>query len=104
MSRSGGSEDDYEGSYTGAMPPLPDVGRVDLGKLAPLYGLPPVASDEPEYLKFDVKGRGYFERLFYNTGAAYMIGACLCGFARVCKQQQEEEAAAEEAMEEGAKE
>ena len=67
------NDDDYSTPYTGAVPALPDVGRVDLGRLRPVYGLP-AADSEPDYLKFDVKGRGYFERLFFNTGASYLIG------------------------------
>lgn len=41
---------------------LPDPGAV---------GLP----SSPEYLRYNVRGRSWHERMFYNAGTMYMLGA-----------------------------
>ncbi len=45
--------------------------NVDLRTVAPLYG---VASEEPEYLDYDIKGRGVVERMFLYSGTSYLSG------------------------------
>ena len=40
--------------------------------LAPMVGLS--AGDEPDYLDYDIKGRGFFEKMFWHCGASYLLG------------------------------
>ncbi len=56
------------------MPTLLDPKTVDLGSLAPLYGLKGDPGYEPEYLDYNMKGRGFFEKLTYNVGYMYLLG------------------------------
>ena len=32
------------------------------------------AGDEPDYLDYDIKGRGFFEKMFWHCGASYLLG------------------------------
>lgn len=57
---------------------LPGVDRIDPRKLAPIYGLQTHAS-EPEYLKYNIKGRDIFGRLFFNSGVAWLGGFSVAG-------------------------
>ena len=34
--------------------------------------------DEPDYLDYDYKGRPYHEKLFFNSGLAYLSGRSVC--------------------------
>lgn len=46
--------------------------NIDLRSVAPLYG---VASDEePDYLDYDIKGRGTVEKMFLYSGTSYLTG------------------------------
>ena len=45
---------------------------IHLGTLAPMVGLS--AGDEPDYLDYDIKGRGFFEKMFWHCGASYLLG------------------------------
>lgn len=52
----------------------PSIDDIDLSTIAPMYGLS--NGEEPEYLDFDIKGRSFVEKLFYNSGCLYLLG---CG-------------------------
>ena len=43
---------------------------VDIGQLGSMFGVQ--TRSEPDYLEYDIRGRGYMERLFFNCGASYL--------------------------------
>uniref|UniRef100_A0A7S3ZJU0 Mitochondrial import inner membrane translocase subunit TIM22 n=1 Tax=Pelagomonas calceolata TaxID=35677 RepID=A0A7S3ZJU0_9STRA len=43
---------------------------VDIGQLGSMFGVQ--TRNEPDYLEYDIRGRGYMERLFFNCGASYL--------------------------------
>ena len=43
---------------------------VDIGQLGSMLGVQ--TRNEPDYLEYDIRGRGYMERLFFNCGASYL--------------------------------
>jgi import inner membrane translocase subunit TIM23 len=45
---------------------------IDLSTVAPMLGVS--AGDDPDYLDYDIKGRGFFEKLFFQCGSSYLIG------------------------------
>ena len=48
------------------------TGNVDLRTVAPLYGV--ASEEEPDYLDYDIKGRGTVERMFLYSGSSYLTG------------------------------
>ncbi|KAJ8601701.1 hypothetical protein CTAYLR_003208 [Chrysophaeum taylorii] len=50
--------------------------EIDVGALAPMFG---VRGSEPEYLEYDIRGRGLFERMFFNCGASFLVGMTIGG-------------------------
>ena len=64
---------------------IPGVDRIDLKKLGPIYGLQaPTNSSEPDYLKYNIKGRDIGGKIFFNSGLAWLggfAGAGAYGFA-----------------------
>ncbi len=56
------------------LPTALDPKTVDLGSLAPLYGLKGDPNYEPEYLDYNMKGRSLFEKFTYNCGYMYLLG------------------------------
>ena len=43
---------------------------VDIGQLGSMFGVQ--TRNDPDYLEYDIRGRGYTERLFFNCGASYL--------------------------------
>jgi hypothetical protein len=41
--------------------------------VAPLYGV--ASEEEPDYLDYDIKGRGTVEKMFLYSGSSYLTGA-----------------------------
>jgi len=60
------------------LPPLPSVNNINPALFAPLYGQRPILK-EPEYLDYNVRGRSWIERTFYNVGTSYLVGNLLGG-------------------------
>ncbi len=56
------------------LPTALDPNTVDLGSLAPLYGLKGDPNYEPDYLDYNMKGRGLAEKYPYNSGYMYLLG------------------------------
>ena len=52
---------------------------VDTRAVAPMFGSSGRSDDDVEYLDYNKKGRGWSERMFYNTGMAYGAGVILGG-------------------------
>mmetsp|Transcript_22597 Transcript_22597/g.77789 ORF Transcript_22597/g.77789 Transcript_22597/m.77789 type:complete len:170 (+) Transcript_22597:116-625(+) len=53
---------------------------IDVSQLGSMFGVR--TSAEPDYLEYDIRGRGYLERCFFNCGISYlggMIGGGLYG-------------------------
>mmetsp|Transcript_12806 Transcript_12806/g.16825 ORF Transcript_12806/g.16825 Transcript_12806/m.16825 type:complete len:189 (+) Transcript_12806:95-661(+) len=71
------ADDPYRSGDSGP-PPLPLGGDLDLGSLAPVFGVQGGAP-EPDYLDYDIKGRGLIEKMFCNVGIAYLSGTLLGG-------------------------
>jgi import inner membrane translocase subunit TIM23 len=46
--------------------------------VAPIFGVP-TQLPGPEYLEYNITGRTWAERMFYNTGTMYLIGIVLGG-------------------------
>eukprot|EP00607_Mallomonas_marina_P007263 CAMPEP_0182417154 /NCGR_PEP_ID=MMETSP1167-20130531/1564_1 /TAXON_ID=2988 /ORGANISM="Mallomonas Sp, Strain CCMP3275" /LENGTH=175 /DNA_ID=CAMNT_0024590493 /DNA_START=150 /DNA_END=674 /DNA_ORIENTATION=- len=67
---------DNEGS---ARRSIPEVDKIDFKKLSPIYGLQPSGSSEPEYLKYNEKGRDITGKMFFNTGVAWLGGFACAG-------------------------
>eukprot|EP00952_Eustigmatos_sp_NYUAD-ZCMA_P004612 20299-Eustigmatos_ZCMA.PRE.1 len=67
-----GEGGDGGGAYGGSMPKIDlyGTGNVDLRTVAPLYGV--TSEEEPEYLDYDIKGRGTIERMFLYSGTSYL--------------------------------
>lgn len=42
--------------------------------MAPLYGV--TSDEEPDYLDYDIKGRGTLEKMFLYSGSSYLTGRC----------------------------
>jgi import inner membrane translocase subunit TIM23 len=64
-------------SYSASDDNLPKIdlfggGNVDLRTVAPLYGV--ASEEEPDYLDYDIKGRGTVERMFLYSGSSYLTG------------------------------
>lgn len=62
-----------------AGPPLPNfsVSNIELNTVAPALGVPMARrqqQQQPDYLKYDTKGRGVMTTMFANTGSAYLLG------------------------------
>ena len=54
-----------------------NAGKIDVGVVAPVLGagVPGVgAGSTPDYLEYNMKGRGLTEKLFYNCGSSYLVG------------------------------
>ena len=74
------SGDDDGSSYSGSadastMPKIDLYGygsNVDLRTVAPLYGV--ANEEEPDYLDYDIKGRGVVEKMFLFSGSSYLTG------------------------------
>ncbi len=56
------------------LPTALDPKTLDLGSLAPLYGLKSDPGYEPEYMDYNMKGRGLFDQMWYNCGIVYLLG------------------------------
>mmetsp|Transcript_14186 Transcript_14186/g.20888 ORF Transcript_14186/g.20888 Transcript_14186/m.20888 type:complete len:185 (-) Transcript_14186:31-585(-) len=52
--------------------------RIDLSAIAPVLGVDGGAA-EPDYLDYNIQGRGLGEKMFCNTGVAYLVGIGLGG-------------------------
>lgn len=66
---------DEGSSGDGPMPKIDLYGygsNVDLRTVAPLYGV--TSEEEPDYLDYDIKGRGTVEKMFLYSGSAYLTG------------------------------
>lgn len=50
---------------------------IDVRALAPMFGMR--GSSEPDYLDYDIRGRGYLEKLFFNCGISFLGGLTLGG-------------------------
>jgi len=68
---------------------LPEIpsGGIDIGTIAPVFGVDapasPYGNQEADYLDYNIKGRSYGERLMFNTGSAYLggiVGGGIYGF------------------------
>mmetsp|Transcript_6604 Transcript_6604/g.11893 ORF Transcript_6604/g.11893 Transcript_6604/m.11893 type:complete len:191 (+) Transcript_6604:46-618(+) len=59
-------------------PPLPNNYDIDLGGLAPVFGVQG-SKPEPDYLNYNAGGRGLTEKMFCNAGIAYLAGTFLGG-------------------------
>lgn len=62
----------------GSMPAIPLMAPPpsgDLTRIAPMFGVMPRNSG-PQFLDYNVKGRSWYERMFYNSGVVYLGGAC----------------------------
>jgi import inner membrane translocase subunit TIM23 len=53
-------------------------GNVNPALVGPLFGLPSQLPG-PEYLEYNIAGRSWGERMFYNTGTLYLLGIVLGG-------------------------
>uniref|UniRef100_A0A7S3JYG3 Mitochondrial import inner membrane translocase subunit TIM22 n=1 Tax=Aureoumbra lagunensis TaxID=44058 RepID=A0A7S3JYG3_9STRA len=49
-------------------------GEIDVRTLAPMFGMPTKGVAEPDYLEYDIRGRGFLERMFFNCGSMYLVG------------------------------
>ncbi|KAJ1454959.1 hypothetical protein M885DRAFT_520864 [Pelagophyceae sp. CCMP2097] len=49
-----------------------NIDHIDIRTIAPALGVG--TNSEPDYLDFDIRGRGYFEQLFFNSGVSYLVG------------------------------
>ncbi|CAN0078688.1 unnamed protein product [Ectocarpus sp. 6 AP-2014] len=77
---SGGVQDPYSDASAKYGPlKLPELQNVDLSKM---YG-GAAQGKEPEYLDYNIKGRGFWERMPYNAGALYITGILGGGAAGV---------------------
>ena len=67
------SPEDENAKYgsSSSPPPLPSFDQLSLRTFAPVLQ---VQTSEPDYLDYDIKGRGVFERVFSNSGTAYLTG------------------------------
>ena len=69
----------------GAISSLPDMGKIDLGKLSPAYGIPTTKGKNsgPEYIPYNTRGRDIYGRVTFNTGVLWLggfIGGVSYGF------------------------
>lgn len=75
MNSIGGSQDDND---TGA--PLPDfsnASRISLNTISPglgIYNAKNSSYNQPDYLEYDIKGRGIMVTMFANAGMSYLLG------------------------------
>lgn len=75
-----GQASDYDGysGYSASAPnPYGDIGAINPSTLAPMFGAPAgsmggMQASEPEYLHYEPKS--WVERMFYNSGSAYLLG------------------------------
>ena len=58
-------------SSSSAAPSLPNLGNIRLGTVAP--SLQMKTESEPDYLDFDIKGRGMWEKTVASTGWGYLM-------------------------------
>ena len=49
-------------------------GGVNPALLGPMFGVPSPQVNGPEYLEYNIAGRTWTERTFYNTGTMYLLG------------------------------
>jgi import inner membrane translocase subunit TIM23 len=70
--------DDNNKAAVGDLPPLPSLNNINPAMFAPMYGQKPLLR-EPEYLDYNVQGRPWLERMFYNVGTSYLAGNILGG-------------------------
>ena len=71
--------------FGGAISGIPDLGKIDLGKLSPAYGIPAKGKKNtgPEYIPYDSRGRDIYGRVTFNTGVLWLggfIGGASYGF------------------------
>ena len=66
--------DDFDG-YTAPQYNLGAItgSNINPALLAPVFGVPNQVNG-PEYLEYNIAGRSWTERTFYNTGTMYLIG------------------------------
>ena len=59
--------------------------EIDVRSLGPMFGVSSRGSGrEPDYLEYDIRGRGFLERMFFNCGVSYlggMVGGGIYGAA-----------------------
>lgn len=46
--------------------------EIDVKTLAPMFGVK--GGNEPDYLEYDIRGRSYLEKTFYNCGISFLAG------------------------------
>mmetsp|Transcript_18132 Transcript_18132/g.29424 ORF Transcript_18132/g.29424 Transcript_18132/m.29424 type:complete len:214 (+) Transcript_18132:187-828(+) len=73
----GGAAKEYDGYSYDAPNPYANIGAIDPSTFAPMLGVQDArgladAQIQPEYLYYEPKG--WSERMFFNTGSAYLIG------------------------------
>jgi hypothetical protein len=66
------AENDKYSSKQSTMPDLPSFDGISLRTLAPALQ---VQVEEPDYLDYDIKGRGMMEKTFFNSGAGWLAGS-----------------------------
>jgi len=52
-------------------------GDIDVRTLAPMFGVR--GASEPDYLEYDIRGRGYLEKAFFNCGVLFLGGMTVGG-------------------------
>jgi import inner membrane translocase subunit TIM23 len=67
------SDRDFEGD-AGAPLPSFNTSNIRLSTIAPALGVPSRLEAQPDYLDYDVKGRGVVTTMFANTGVSYLFG------------------------------
>mmetsp|Transcript_7571 Transcript_7571/g.23387 ORF Transcript_7571/g.23387 Transcript_7571/m.23387 type:complete len:168 (-) Transcript_7571:136-639(-) len=55
-----------------------DSNEIDVRGLAPMFGVRG-GQGQPDYLEYDIRGRGLLERMFFNCGVCYLGGMVLGG-------------------------
>eukprot|EP00635_Sarcinochrysidales_sp_CCMP3193_P012598 CAMPEP_0118899482 /NCGR_PEP_ID=MMETSP1166-20130328/6021_1 /TAXON_ID=1104430 /ORGANISM="Chrysoreinhardia sp, Strain CCMP3193" /LENGTH=169 /DNA_ID=CAMNT_0006838611 /DNA_START=23 /DNA_END=532 /DNA_ORIENTATION=+ len=53
-------------------------GEIDVRGLAPMFGMRGDGG-QPDYLEYDIRGRGLLERMFFNCGVSYLGGMVVGG-------------------------
>ena len=66
--------DDYGTSKKAENPFEQMPSDIDLGRIAPVFGVNAPTSGGAEYLDINIGGRSFSQQLFYNTGTSYLAG------------------------------
>ena len=65
---------DNNSSNNQSLSSLPDTGSMDLGAIAPIFGIAGAGSTSADYLDINIHGKSFSQQLFYNSGTFYLGG------------------------------